>query len=207
MFSTGTQPEVLLRTSVRRQCFHRSYRSIPRLSFPLAQCKRTDKGNASTLSQRGGKVTDMKSTGQRIRDERVAKQWTQQRLADEISRIKGIKISRAAVALWESGLTKTQRAENLFAAGAALGLTAQWVMDGQGDKYESREASVVKQDAAPFAVHDGRGERRNAALTTDELMILDGYRVADEKGKIIIRGVAREYLAAFDKRNDAVKKA
>lgn len=88
----------------------------------------------------------MKRPGQRIKDERQAKGWSQQYLADEISRIKKEKITRAAVAQWENGDSKTQKPENLFAAAEALGVSAKWVLDGTGDKYQS--ASPVHHVAA-----------------------------------------------------------
>lgn len=79
--------------------------------------------------------------GQRIRDERIELGWSQQRLAQEISRIKRGKISREAVAQWEIGDSKSQKPENLFAAAKALKLNPQWVMDGTGEKHLESNAS------------------------------------------------------------------
>lgn len=76
----------------------------------------------------------MKTAGDRIKEERIAKGWSQQRLADEISKIKNEKITRNAIALWESGSSKTQKPENMFAAAKALGLNPQWVLDETGEK-------------------------------------------------------------------------
>lgn len=73
--------------------------------------------------------------GERIKAERLAKGWTQQRLADEIARIKHEKISHAAVAQWESGESKSLKPDNLFATADALGLEPRYVAIGTGDKY------------------------------------------------------------------------
>lgn len=73
--------------------------------------------------------------GERIRAERLAKGWTQQRLADEVARIKHEKISHAAVSQWESGDSKSLKPDNLFAAADALGLEPRYVAIGAGDKY------------------------------------------------------------------------
>lgn len=82
------------------------------------------------------KVAYMKTPGQRIKDERLLRGWSQQKLADEIGRIKKEKISRAAVALWESGDSKSQKPENLFAAAESLGLVPKWVLSGTGYQYQ-----------------------------------------------------------------------
>lgn len=76
------------------------------------------------------KFAYMKTPGERISSERKAKKWSQQALADQIFAIKKQKISRAAIAQWESGDSKSQKPENMFAAAKALGLHAQWVLAG-----------------------------------------------------------------------------
>lgn len=80
------------------------------------------------------KLSYMKTPGERIKEEREALGWSQQRLANEIAKIKKEKISRAAVAQWEGGSSKTQKPENLFAAAKAMGLSPQWVLDETGEK-------------------------------------------------------------------------
>lgn len=79
--------------------------------------------------------------GERIRAERLAKGWTQQRLADEVARIKHEKISNAAVSQWESGDSKGLKPDNLFAAADALGLEPRYVAIGTGDKYAATKES------------------------------------------------------------------
>lgn len=86
------------------------------ISFHTRHCKHAYSDSASILSAFLCKVAYMKRPGQRIKDERQAKGWSQQYLADEISRIKKEKITRAAVAQWENGDSKTQKPENLFGA-------------------------------------------------------------------------------------------
>jgi transcriptional regulator with XRE-family HTH domain len=86
--------------------------------------------------------------GQRIKDERLAKGWSQQKLASEISRVKKQKISRVAIAQWESGDSKTQKPENLFAAAGVLGLVPEWVLTGQGTKYQGDKDSALSNSVS-----------------------------------------------------------
>lgn len=84
----------------------------------------------------------MKTPGERIREERIRLKWPVQKLADEISKIKGDSITRAAVSLWEIGSSKTQKPENLFAAAQALGLNPKWVLNESGDKHVCKELAA-----------------------------------------------------------------
>lgn len=84
----------------------------------------------------------MKTPGQRIKEERTALGWSQQRLADEISKAKKEKITRAAVAFWETGDSKTQKPENLFAVAEVMNIRPRWLLDGTGEKF-----AVGKQGA------------------------------------------------------------
>jgi SOS-response transcriptional repressor LexA len=86
-----------------------------------------------------------KTPGQRIKEERNALHWSQQKLADEISRAKKKKISRAAIALWENGESKTQKAVNLFAAAKAMGLVPEWVLTGIGQKRDKDADDNVRE--------------------------------------------------------------
>lgn len=85
----------------------------------------------------------MRTPGKRIKEEREALGWSQQDLANEISRLKKQKISRAAVAQWEGGSSKSQKPENLFAAAKAMGLSPQWVLDESGEKYQGGPPSKL----------------------------------------------------------------
>lgn len=87
----------------------------------------------------------MKTPGERIREERIRLKWSVQKLANEISKIKGDSISRAAVSLWEIGSSKTQKPENLFAAAQALSLNPKWVLDESGDKYVAAPPASAMQ--------------------------------------------------------------
>ena len=87
----------------------------------------------------------MNTPGQRIKAERESKAWSQQRLADEISKIKGETISRAAIAQWEAGSSKSQKPDNFFAAAKALGLNPYWVLDESGEKYISPSSDTKSQ--------------------------------------------------------------
>ena len=130
------------------------------------------------------KLTYMKTPGDRIKEERVARQWSQQRLADEIGKIKKAKISRAAVAQWESGDSKTQKPANFFAAAEALGLSAQWVLDGSGIKHSNDEqyghadipsaklknSSLTEDQKKVLALMERIGESREAWLRIGDVL-------------------------------------
>jgi len=116
----------------------------------------------------------MKNPGQRIKEEREAKNWSQQRLAEEISRFKKKRITRAAVAQWENGDSKTQKPENLFAAADVLGLTPQWVQFGTGEKYAAaaKNLSVVEPHSPYEAINNGEIETSTIGLTQEQQHIL-----------------------------------
>lgn len=149
----------------------------------------------------------MNTPGQRIKNERIALGWSQQRLAEEISRIKRQKISRAAVALWESGDSKTQKPENLFAAAEALCLSPKWVLDGKGEKHSLAYGaghSVVLQASEPSPGHlSVVGPTDLALLQEEEQIILAAFRSADQRLRRIMLASAREVLQSFDQRNEA----
>lgn len=74
-----------------------------------------------------GKLTFVrKSIGERVRDARKAKGWSQQRLAD------AVKVSRAAVSQWESGETKELKAENVLAVAQVLNVRIPWLVNEEG---------------------------------------------------------------------------
>lgn len=147
----------------------------------------------------------MNTPGQRIKDERIARGWSQQRLADEISRIKKQKISRAAVALWESGDSKTQKPENLFAAAEALCLSPKWVLDGKGEKHSHaysslNSAALQASEPKPLSVV---GPVDMSVLSDEEQVILAAFRFADQRLRRIMLASAREVLQSFDQRSEA----
>ncbi len=130
----------------------------------------------------------MNTPGQRIKAEREAKGWSQQRLADEIKRIKGEKISRAAIAQWEAGTSKSQKPENFFPAAEALGLNPYWVLDGRMPKHAERGSLPVAVDAAP-------GVKTATALTDDEQTILAAFRLFGSEVRSMWLESARNRLA------------
>lgn len=140
----------------------------------------------------------MNTPGQKIKEEREKKGWSQQRLADEISRIKGEAITRAAIALWEGGKSKTQKPENFFAAAKALGLSPYWVLDGSGDKYQHTEnrKPTADQEKHPPAISIKPPSRQEARIA--EIVAL--LRQTDMEGLAVIldraRDAARDYPIA-----------
>lgn len=127
-----------------------------------AYCKHSYRKSASILSIPSRKISYMNTPGQKIKAERELKGWSQQRLADEIAKIKGETISRAAIAQWEAGSSKSQKPENFFAAAKALGLNPYWVLDGSGDKHLSPSS-----DTQPPA--------KSAELSTPKIPHEDDY--------------------------------
>ena len=175
----------------------------------IPHCKHAYRQKASMLSYVECKFPYMNTPGQRIKDERIARGWSQQRLADEISRIKKQKISRAAVALWESGDSKTQKPENLFAAAEALCLSPKWVLDGKGEKHShaysaGKSAALQASEPKPLSVVVGPADL--SMLQEDEQIILAAFRSADQRLRRIMLASAREVLQSFDQRSEVNKR-
>lgn len=175
----------------------------------IPYCKHAYRQKASMLSHVTRKVAYMNTLGQRIKDERIARGWSQQRLADEISRIKKQKISRAAVALWESGDSKSQKPENLFAAAEALCLSPKWVLDGKGEKHShaysiSKLEPLQASEPKPLSVVVGPADM--SMLHEDEQIILAAFRSADQRLRRIMLASAREVLQSFDQRSEVNKR-
>ena len=131
----------------------------------------------------------MENPGTRIKSEREALGWSQQKLADEISRIKKSKISRAAVAQWEAGSSKTQKPENLFPAAIALGVDVQWLMYGTGNKYMPPVSieSKAKIEESIFVVSNDlqkRSETKPATgLSEEELQLLNSFNALGKEDR------------------------
>jgi transcriptional regulator with XRE-family HTH domain len=71
--------------------------------------------------------------GQRIKTARLMAGLSQQALADEINKfIDRKKITRTAIAQWESGFTKEIGAGNLLKAAKVLNTTPEWLRYGIG---------------------------------------------------------------------------
>jgi transcriptional regulator with XRE-family HTH domain len=85
----------------------------------------------------------MKTPGELIKEARIARGWTQQDLATAISQAKRQSISRAAIAQWENGSSKTQKPENLMAAADVLGFDLRKAIKG-----ESSPAAPVSSQVA-----------------------------------------------------------
>lgn len=162
----------------------------------------------------------MNTPGQRIKNERENKGWSQQRLASEIAKIKGEPISRAAVAKWEGGSSKTQKPDNFFAAAKALGLNPYWVLDGSGDKhllpssYTQNESNLAESTTS---THQGGAMILNfdaAQKRSDNVVIRQyatggamghGLSLPDQPGVIENWSVSREWLAKNVKAHSGVQ--
>ncbi len=91
------------------------------------------------------KLSNMGSTGERIKEARLQAQLTQQDLADAAG------VSRSAVAQWETGETKHLRPENLFNIAERIGCSPKWLITGKGpkqnisdiDKGPERQVSLI----------------------------------------------------------------
>lgn len=80
-----------------------------------------------------------KTSGDRIKEARKSMGWTQEQLASAISKATKRKISAAAISMWESGDTKSQRPENLWAAAKALGTSLEYLLFGTEDNGRPQE--------------------------------------------------------------------
>jgi transcriptional regulator with XRE-family HTH domain len=134
-------------------------------------CKHAYSPNASIPAKRAGKISYMKrTTGERIRDERLARGWTQQELADKIAKIIGGKISRASIAQWEGG--GGLRPENVFAAADVMGIEPRWVVFEKGEK----SASASPVSAADYAETQTETSANLHQLSEEEIALLRDWR-------------------------------
>ena len=133
----------------------------------------------------------MTTPGMRIKKEREGRGWSQQRLADEIKHIRGEKISRAAVAKWELGTSKTQKPTNLFAAAKAMGLNPQWVLDGTGDKYTDKiysSSNITAENVVMSIKPKTRREQRiDEILALLQRIDMEGLAVVLDKAERVVK--------------------
>lgn len=85
--------------------------------------------------------------GQRVKQAREAKGWSQTELAEKAG------VSRQAIFSVETGETKTMRPENLFRAADALGVKARWLATGEGPKAPELDRTI-NAEALKIAVLD-----------------------------------------------------
>ena len=97
--------------------------------------------------------------GQRIREAREARGWSQLRLGESVG------VSRAAVSQWESGESKGLRPENLVAAARALAVNVEWLVTGVGamrpDEPCSKNNGLASR-CSPARRHARRNSGRDA---------------------------------------------
>ena len=138
----------------------------------------------------------MKTPGQRIKEERTALGWSQQRLADEISKIKKERITRAAVAFWETGDSKTQKPENLFAVAEAMNILPKWLLDGTGEKFAiskkgAEETPLVPPGDSRLPIQSGPGKELLELLSSGALREAE-VSVLTTTAKLFASGRARK---------------
>jgi transcriptional regulator with XRE-family HTH domain len=75
----------------------------------------------------------MKTLGDRIREERENKGWSQTELGKRVG------VGKSSVSQWENGTTKKMDGLNMVLAAKALGLSADWLATGKGNKYRTPE--------------------------------------------------------------------
>ena len=117
------------------------------------------------------------STGDRIKQARIAAGLTQEQLA------KAIGVSRVTITQWETGSTKTMRFEHLFEAARVLNKSAEWLMTGKG-----------------FALPpEGLTDALRELPLNDQQQIFDfiEYRIDKAEGLLASEKAAR-YLAMID---------
>lgn len=132
----------------------------------VAYCKHAYPKSASILSRPFGKLAYMKrTTGERIRDERIARDWTQQELADRIKAHVGEAISRAAIAQWEKG--GGLKPESVFAVADVMKISPRWLVHEVGEK-QAGEAATAQ---AP-AQYQGYGP----SITNEEVAVIRDLR-------------------------------
>jgi transcriptional regulator with XRE-family HTH domain len=100
------------------------------------------------LAEKIRKLPTMSSDfGDRVKEAREAKGWSQSDLAEKAG------VSRQAIFSVENGETKTMRPENLFRAADALEVKARWLATGQGPRAAELNRTI-KADTLRAAVED-----------------------------------------------------
>jgi transcriptional regulator with XRE-family HTH domain len=85
--------------------------------------------------------------GKRIKEARRALGLSQQALANAISNTgDGIKISRTAIAQWESGVVRGIEGANLLRAAQVLNVRAEWLQFGTGSMRPKTSLSIEQGD-------------------------------------------------------------
>ena len=88
----------------------------------------------------------METLAERVTAEREAKGWSQERLAEEVTR-RGFKIGQSAIGNIESGTSKQPKC--IVQLGAALGVSPEWLQKGKGDKFAGVARAASPAPAEP----------------------------------------------------------
>ncbi len=103
----------------------------------------------------------MDNIGLRIRAERTRQNKSARTLAA------AVRVSPAAVAMWESGQTKNLRPENLLAVADELYLSMRWLITGRGSKTPG--VPGVAEEAADYRVADLTPDAREIGRQWEKL--------------------------------------
>lgn len=95
----------------------------------------------------------MDDLASRVKFEREAKDWSQERLAEEVTRL-GFKIGQIAIGNIESGSSKQPKC--IVQLAAALTVTAQWLQTGKGNKAPNTQ--LILDGSSPSRNREGDGQ-------------------------------------------------
>jgi len=126
------------------------------------------------------------SIGDRIRKARTDAGLTQAQLGEAVG------VSRAAVAQWESGDTKSLSSENIFRAGRALRKSPEWLVTGLENERQTENLFDILADLP----------------TNDQQQILDymQYRIDKTEGLIASDKMAHYTAMIEDFKRDLKKR-
>lgn len=128
----------------------------------------------------------MNTVGKRIKEERNRLGWSQQRLADAISRKTGEAISREAISQWENGSSKTQKPANLLAAAEIFDVSAAYLLYGgkrvNTVSLEIQTPAEERRGAHPAQQFSPQGDKPSEAAITiakriDKLDVVGKVRI------------------------------
>lgn len=139
-----------------------------------------------------GKLPYMtKTPGQIIKEAREAQGMTQSQLATAIGKVLRRTISRAAIAQWENGTSKTQRPENLMAAADVLGIDLRSAIRGIS---QSPQVAVLSSRPASRAAIAGRIQPAQDPIIAQVVALMEK---TDATGRAMALGAVRAALNGY----------
>lgn len=114
-----------------------------------AQYKRTYKESASPLLCAASKVAYMSTLAERIRSARI-----DARIAEPAELARRVSVRPAAVYQWESGATKSLKAETALALAETLNVNIRWLVTGKGMRAPAPVDAELLRQAVLKAEHE-----------------------------------------------------